>query len=201
MKSKTLGRPKVRTTSDRTGKILGPPCAEAFRNTIDAAVSLEKAYAADYKYAEIDFPESGRFKRSRESHFRDELWKELNLYRKSKMKIEAEFRARWFVWRAALPISIIVGVQPGYIFEAGAPMSTPRTMAAWLASTAGDVPAPDIADVIGRDRTTVLNSIKRARIGVADPSSAFYKLMTDLLDFETEHLWASKKSSPPHRRE
>lgn len=190
-----------KTISDNVGKVLGPPCAEELRHTIDAANSLEKAHAASLESAVVHFPKSYRFKESQQRRFRDKLWATANLYRKNKIAIEDEFRSRWFVWRAIFPISLILGVRPDCIFGSAEPMFVPRALAIWIAAEAGDVSASDIAKVVGRDRATVTHSIKRAKIGVADPDSGFYKLMADLIQFESEELWASRKSSPPANQE
>lgn len=182
----------------RFGKrILGPPCAAAVNHLIEAATLIELAEVAILR-ENRGMPESSSLIGRYQSSFRDELLDASNLYRKSKAKLMDEFRARWFVWRVTLPISIIVGVQPAYIFEAGMTrMAVPRSLISWISMSAGNLVAMDIADVIGRNRTTVSEYIKKAKIGVAQPDSEFYKLMTDLLDFEAEYLWDSKELSPP----
>ncbi len=174
-----------KTTLDNLGEALGPPCVEAFRHTIDAANSLEKAHAANYRSMVLEFPKSFWFKTPRERHFRDELWLAANLYRKKKRMIEDEFKARWFVWRALFPISTIIGVQPYHIFGTEECMFVPRSLAIWIAFITGDLAASDIAPVVGRQRTTVLHSIKRAESGVAKKGSEFYNLLTDFLEVES----------------
>jgi len=177
--------------------ILGPPSAAAKDHIIAAAQCLHEARVAQVRAERID-PEHQSYRRSFQRAFEDKLWEASNTYRKDIKGLQDEFRARWFVWRAVFPISIIAGVTGFEILSTrGRGYFCERALALWIARAFGEVPFTHIGDVVDRDHTTVISAVCRADRGLARKGSEFYNLLVDVLDLESENLWASKESFPP----
>ncbi|MHC4435059.1 MAG: hypothetical protein ACYTBS_24750 [Planctomycetota bacterium] len=177
--------------------ILGPPNPVAFRHLRDAARSLQLADAA-YVEAEhlslrdeMDESASLTKKRSFENRFREELWQAANRHRRSIKKLEEEFFARWFVWRAVLPISSITGIEPTAMLR-GRRHFQERSLAIWIARTAGNVLLTEIGRVIDRDHSSVIHSFKRAEADISERRWPVYDLLIDTLELESEWSLVSK---------
>jgi len=99
--------------------------------------------------------------------------------------MEREFRARWFVWRAALPVSMISGVAVDLLFR-GRPFFTERSVVIWLARSLGGISLSQIGRVLDRHHTSIMSAFRRADEGIREKEPSFFYLLQDVFESERE---------------
>lgn len=174
-------------TKNRTRRVLGIPNPDMYRHTSQAATHLANAEVQilSVKFAEekSGIPEDCSLKRktSFQSRMKEELWLAANKNRKAIKQLEVEFRARWFVWRAALDVSMILRTLTAkQILEDGDNFEE-RSIVVWLAKMTGDIDLPDIADVLNRNRSTISHNFNSADTGIAQIGSRHHKMLMSIL--------------------
>ncbi len=117
--------------------------------------------------------------------------------------VRRSFRARWFVWRAALPISIISGLTCEEIISGRG--SAPRrhgcgsglffferSMVIWICRTIGDISFSQIGSVIDRKHSAAMSAFKCADDAIAKREPKYFDLLTDVLYLEDSELGSQK---------
>lgn len=106
------------------------------------------------------------------------------------------FKARWYIWRSALPVSIVSNLSIDtvlcldrrYVTKS---ISTSRNLSIWLARDVGELTLSQIGAVLLRDYTTISHSVQiiDKALGRGD------ELVTDLLHqvLEMESRWDLRK--------
>ena len=115
------------------------------------------------------------------------MWEASNPYRQSIKEIEKEFRARWFVWRSLLPISLISSI-PCEEILVGRANFRERALAIWLARQIGDLRYIDLGKVVDRDHTSVLSSCRRVEDALEAREPGFWNLLQDVIYLEEFEL-------------
>jgi len=196
MTSNTKKRAASTTKTDRR-TILDLPIRKIHDHIIDAAKSLKAADEALVEYQHIlELEENGhaakKASRALERKVQDALWRVANPHRKRIASLEEEFRARWFIWRAAIPIASISGVPVRYIFYSNE-LFMERSLTIWIAKGASDSSFKSLGHVIDRDRATVAHSFKRAEYFLERKNPFFMSLLQDLISLEKDLKCLSKK--------
>jgi len=111
-------------------------------------------------------------------------------------KLQDEFKLQWFLWRAALPISMVTHIPPSDILtgsRARGPVAA-RRLCLWLTWSTGMFSYYRIARVLGCDHTTVRFSTNIVNRALEDRGSELSLLLADVLDLEEDRTleWPQK---------
>lgn len=181
------------TTSDTTGTTSSElECPNSFRHASSVRI-LELQM-------QIDF-EKVRAERSH-IHFIEPLRKRAAALRKldddlatirfnadrSISKLEDEFKLQWFLWRAALPISMVTHIRASDILRGRRTrgLVVARRLCLWLTWSTGMFSYYRIAKVLGCDHTTVRFSANIVESALEDRGSELSLLLVDVLELEGE---------------
>jgi len=120
-------------------------------------------------------------KTSFQSRMKEELWLAANKNKKAIRELEVEFRARWFVWRAAVDVSRTLRILTARQILEDAKNFEERSMVVWLAKTTGNIDLPDIAHVLDRNRSTISHNFNNAGTGIAQIGSRHHSMLMSIL--------------------
>ncbi len=141
-----------------------------------------------------------------------------NISAREPVMVRRSFKARWFVWRSALPISMISGLTCEEILSGRSKTlrqrdgrSKPdgskyrkeygygsryfyleRSMAIWICRTIGDISFSQIGAVIDRKNVTVMRAFNRADDAITARVPKYFDLLTDVLYLENNELGSQK---------
>lgn len=106
------------------------------------------------------------------------------------------FRARWFIWRSALPIAIVsnLPIDTMLCLDGRYPkkaISMPRNLSIWIARDVGDLTFSQIGAVLSRDHTTIGHSTRLIDRAFERGDEAVTDLLHQVLELESR--WASRK--------
>ena len=165
-------------------------CPNLHRHTYTIrAIEFETAAECERlkaKRSEIFFIEKPRSAKSALARLEDDLNTiRLNGRRKIK-KAEDEFYLKWFLWRSALPISLVTNIRPRDILVGGRQpeVVVARRLCIWLTWESGKFSYYRIGLALGCDHSTIRHSMTIVKDALTKPSSAFSLLLDDVLRLE-----------------
>lgn len=105
---------------------------------------------------------------------------------RSRRRLDDEFKLQWFLWRAALPISLVTGILPASILFGGRVAATVRArrICLWLTWGRGRFSYPSLGKAMRCDHSTVRHSVLTVEGALKDPDSPLYLLLQDALQAE-----------------
>lgn len=121
----------------------------------------------------------------------------LNRHRREIQYQEYLFRARWFIWRAALPVAVVSGLNIETMLSVqtrGYPrsvVSQPRQVTIWLARHLGKLKFTHMANVLLRDHTSVVYAVSVTGKAIKKRDQEVLELLSHVFDLEDR--WASRK--------
>jgi hypothetical protein len=164
----------------------GLPNPNIYKHIADAIRSLKKA---EEVYAQCDIetiegffdPSEGESSLKRKKRkILDELHESTKRYCGIEARLDSDFRSRWLICRALIPLSMVSGVSAKAIIFGKKEYSDERRLLIWLAREAFDLANLEIASVMNRSEQSTARMYSQAirLIGYGDS-----KLNTLLQDF------------------
>lgn len=103
---------------------------------------------------------------------------------------EIGFKARWFLWRSSLPVSVAAGMHPHHLWSTSRRRSEarPRHVWLWIGRYTGGLTYSSMANTIGRDHTTIVKSCQLVDEQLSNGNGDLVEILKNALDIERE--WA-----------
>ncbi len=119
----------------------------------------------------------------------DDALKNIRLDTQRKViRINQDFKLRWFLWRFSLPISVATNTRSVDILfgPRTKELVISRRLCLWLTWNCGGFPYFQIGNILGRDHTTVRHSVIFVQNALETPDSPFHSLLDDVLKIEDD---------------
>ena len=109
-------------------------------------------------------------------------------WQRSKSRLAKEFRAKWFIHRAIVPVSVVSGISSDEIFSDTRTRDTfnARALVMWIAYQSGSIGYASIGRVIARDHSTVRHAIQVVDNNLTARRGGVYEMLVDVCDLEDQ---------------
>jgi len=109
-------------------------------------------------------------------------------YRKRKESLEKDFRARWFIYRALIPVAAVSGIPAEGILSTSIrrDIFEARSLVIWMAFHASGSSYSSIGRIMDRDHSTIIYSVSNVDEALKRESSNIMRMLIDVCHLESE---------------
>lgn len=109
-------------------------------------------------------------------------------WRRNQERLEQDFRVRWFIHRAVIPVSVVSGVPSNKILSniRRRDIFHARALTTWIAYRTGDLSYAHVGRVMGRDHSTVRHAVHMVDDEIESGAGSVYLMLRDVCELERQ---------------
>lgn len=109
-------------------------------------------------------------------------------HRRSKEQLYDEFRAKWFIYRSVLPVSLVSGIHPNVILSPAKAREIfdARSVVIWIAHRASGATHSVMGRVLNRDHSSIRYAIRHVDESLADRRRNITSTIEDVCMLESQ---------------
>lgn len=118
--------------------------------------------------------------------YKSELHSLNTSWRRAQERLDKNFRVKWFIYRATIPVAIVSGISSGIILsdDRTRDVSNARSLVMWIAYHTGSLSYSSMGRAMNRDHSTVRHAVHVAGDKIAERSGGIYMILVDVVHLE-----------------